>query len=86
MLTELSGTIVQGAIRVNGPIELPDDCHVRIILEPFDEPAHRTSDETWAVTRDQRQAAFQEWMRRCQAEPINSGGLRFNRDELYERD
>ena len=74
MLTEISGTIVKGAIRVDGPMELPDDCRVRITVEPCDESLRPADNATWKA-----------FLSRCREAPVSAGRRYWNREELYDR-
>ena len=73
MKSEITGTIVGGALQLDERIDLPDNSRVRVAVEPLEE---------W---RAKFQTGLEAWRRVCQQRPVNSGGRRFTRDELHER-
>ena len=75
MNTEMTGTVVDGVLQLDGRLTLPDRSRVRVRIEPIEgdlEPADARS-------------AFESFQKLTEEHPINSGGLRFSRDELHER-
>lgn len=75
MNTEMTGTVVDGVLQLDGWLALPDRSRVRVRIEPIaddTEPADVSS-------------AFESFKKLTEQHPIDSGGLRFNRDELHER-
>ena len=82
MLTEsqVDATVVAGGLQLDEPLTLPESLRVRVAITPAVEGAEAED------LRRERQAVFKEWLRRNKEQPINSGGWKFNRDELYERD
>jgi len=74
MKTETTGTIVSGVLQLDGRIDLPDKSRVRVAVEPLEE---------W---RTRFQTGLKAWKQLCQDRPVNSGGRRYTRDELHERD
>jgi hypothetical protein len=72
MRIEVTGTVVAGGLRLDAPIDLPDNSRVRVAVEPLQE---------W---RARFQAGLAAWERLRQQYPINSGGLRYTRDDLHE--
>ena len=73
MKSEVTGTIIAGALQLDQPIDLPDNCRVRVSVEPLGD---------W---RAKFQAGLKAWKQHCRRHPINSGGHRFTRDQLHER-
>ena len=73
MSQRITGTIEDGVLKLDGPIGLPDRSRVSVIVEPLTEV-------------EQRMAAWNSIKERLRLRPINSGGVRFTRDELHERD
>ena len=74
MKTGTTGTIVAGVLQLDGRIDLPDKSRVRVAVEPLGE---------W---RTRFQTGLKAWKQLCQDRPVNSGGRRYTRDELHERD
>lgn len=73
MKTDLTGTVVDGTLKLDQPVALPDHSRVRVTIEPVHE-----SNEGWrkalSALRDLRQER-----------PIRASDLRYTRDELHER-
>ena len=74
MPTQFSATFVNGAFYPDQPISLPDQSRVQVTIEPALEtrtvPQHFSWEEMEQLIRDR---------------PLNSGGLHYTRDELYDR-
>jgi len=73
MRTELTGTILGGTLKLDQPLSLPDQSRVRVTIQPV------VSNEGW-------RQALESLDRLRRDRPIRSGGLRYTRDELHERD
>ena len=73
MAAELTGTILGGQLRLDRPIELPDNSRVRVAVEPVDDWQPRLRN------------GLKVWKQVCEQNPIHSGRKRFTRDELHER-
>jgi hypothetical protein len=73
MITETTGTIMDGALELDVPLDFPDRSRVRVAIEPL---------ENW---RARFRAGLDEWKAYCQQHPVHSGGQHFTRDELHER-
>jgi len=69
----VTGTIRQGQLHLDHRVNLPDNCRVQITVEVL--PAAPQS----------FMEAFEEFVRYMDEHPVNSGGLRYTRDELHER-
>lgn len=68
------GKVVSGSLHLEQPVPLPDDTKVRIRIEPVAD---------WQVRQREGLKALQRLIRE---QPIHSGGTRFTREELHERD
>ncbi|HLQ43520.1 MAG TPA: hypothetical protein VK137_02230 [Planctomycetaceae bacterium] len=73
MSMRVTGTIVGGVLKFDDPVNLPDQSRVSVTVEPL-------------ADVEQRLAAWNSIKERLRLRPINSGGRRFTRDELHERD
>ncbi|MCE9557041.1 MAG: hypothetical protein K8T91_27150 [Planctomycetes bacterium] len=73
MPTDLTATVLGGELKLDQPLALPDQSRVRVTIQPV------VSNEGWRRALDSL-----ERLRRDR--PIHSGGLRFTRDELHDRD
>lgn len=73
MRTETTGTVVDGALKLDHPLDLPDHSRVRVAVESL---------ESW---RTRFKAGLRSWKELCDQRPIHSGGQRYTRDELHER-
>lgn len=73
MTTEVTGTVIGGRLELDQPLALRDNTRVTVVISPI-------SDE-----RAQRLEAFERWRKHIEEHPIDSGGLRFTREELHER-
>jgi len=74
MKTQMTATVVNGTLKLDQPIDLPDDSRVTVLIEPVP-GSTRDSMSSWK--------AIQE---RSKQSPLHTGGHRFSREELYERD
>lgn len=72
MQTHLA-TVVSGELKLDAPLPLPDNCRVAVTIEVQQQDQH-----------DAR-TAFEAWRQYVEAHPVNSGGLRYTREELHER-
>jgi hypothetical protein len=73
MTTETTATVVDGALKLDEPLDLPNETRVRVKLEYADN------------RRQARQEALKRLFERLKQHPINSGGMHFTRDEIYDR-
>ena len=74
MRTEIAGTVVRGALDLDRPLNLPDQSRVIVWVEPV---------ENW---RTRLKEGLNSWREFCKQHPVHSGGRRYSRDELHERD
>ncbi len=77
MATQLTATFANGAFHPDTPIELPNHSRVKLTIEPTAEGSGEMEDRL-ALWAEMREYARQHRM--------GSGGRRFRRDELYDRD
>ncbi|MEX0641724.1 MAG: hypothetical protein WD468_03435 [Pirellulales bacterium] len=73
MKTGFEGTIRDGALDLDERIEFADQCRVHVTIIPVDQ---------WMDRWKSALAALDELR---STNPIDSGGLRFTRDQLHER-
>ena len=70
----VEGTVIDGAIHLDQPLNLANESRVHVTVVPVDD-----SEQRW----DQALAALARLKRE---QPIGSGGLKFTREQLHERD
>ena len=73
MTTETTATVIGGSLHLDEPLNLPDQTRVRV---------------TVVATGDERQRRLEAWKKLqeyMRTHPLNSGGLRFTRDQLHDR-
>lgn len=73
MKSETTATVVDGTLKLDVPLDLPDRSRVRVAIEPL---------EDW---KSPFKAGLDNWKAYCDEHPLHSGGQRFTRDELHER-
>ncbi|MCC7337717.1 MAG: hypothetical protein IT422_21725 [Pirellulaceae bacterium] len=75
METQVMGTLVDGIVRLDECVDIPNNTRVKVVLQTLD--------------LDDSQSRYvqglQAWIQSCQDHPISSGGLKYTRDELHER-
>lgn len=72
MLTQFDATIVDGMLRPDAPIGLPDASRVSVTIQAIETPKNPL-------------AALQSIQDRLKLRPVFTDGRRFTRDELHER-
>jgi hypothetical protein len=72
MQTHLA-TVFSGQLKLDEPLPLPDNSRVAVTVEVQSPQASNPL------------AALEAWRSYVDAHPVNSGGLRFTREELHER-
>jgi hypothetical protein len=77
MTTEFTATFTNGAFYPDVPIFLPEQGRFKITVEPVCEPPAQAANSL-AVLAEMREYA--------QRHQMGSGGRRYRRDELYDRD
>lgn len=73
MNSPIQATYDQGVLRPDTPLTLPQGTRVQLIIQPLPDAAQNWEDR------------FAEFERFLKDHPISSGGLKFTRDELYDR-
>ena len=73
MLAKSTGTIQGDVIRLDAPLDIPNDSRVELTIKRLDAPSG-----TWDDFMDELEQL-------CVEQPIGSGGVRYTRDELHER-
>lgn len=76
MTTQVMATVVDGELKLDKPLDLPNDSRVKVVVE---------IDETAEARRERFRRGVEEMEKLIQEHPIHSGGLHFKRDELYDR-
>lgn len=76
MTTQVMATVVDGELKLDKPLELPNASRVKVVVEV---------EESAEARRERRQRAFEGLQKLLRENPIHSGGLHFTRDELHER-
>ncbi len=74
MKAQTTGTLIDGIVHLDQPVNLPNNSRVNVSIEPL------------SIDPAQARAAFEAFSQRIQQRPIHSGRQRFTRDELHERD
>lgn len=72
MKTELTATIEGGVLKPDIVLPFPDHTRVKLTIEPV-EPENPSA------------AAWERLKERLRQRPVHGGGMRFTREELYER-
>ncbi len=80
MTTDVLATFEDGVFKPETPVDCPDHSRVRLTIEPLDRQAR------WDATREERDAALKRYLAWTNEVKFSSGGERFTRDQLYERD
>jgi hypothetical protein len=74
MTTQITATFVNGMLKPDEALPLADQTRVRLTIEPI---------EDWSP--EKARAAWESLQARLKEHPIDSGGVRYTRDELHER-
>ena len=74
MTTQLTATVVDGMLKPDEALPLPDQTRVRLTIEPIQE---------WSP--EGAMAAWESLKARLRERPLHFGGKHFSRDELHER-
>lgn len=74
MSTQVTATFVNGMLKPDQPLLLPDQARVKLTIEPIEE---------WS--QEGATAAWESLKARLRDRPIHGGGRRFTRDQLHER-
>lgn len=73
MVTQIEATLIDGVLKPDRQLPLPDQTRVRLTIEPIGD---RSVDAT---------AAWRSILARLAQRPIRGTGIRYTRDELHER-
>ena len=71
------GTLINGVVQLDGEVGIPNNSRVEVTL--------RATTSVEDEERLQRQEALGRLLKRAAERRFNSGGLRFTRDQLHER-
>lgn len=74
MTTQMTATVVNGMLKPDQPLPLAELSRVRLTIEPI---------EDWSPER--AKAAWEALQIRLKQYPIDSGGVRYTREQLHER-
>lgn len=74
MTTQVEATLINGVLKLDQQLPLPDQTRVRLTIEPIEE-------SSW----EKALAAWEEIKARLKEHPLHFGGQRCTRDELHER-
>lgn len=74
MKKQITGTLVDGVVRLDERVDIPNNSRVQVQLCEVEKVA-QTPGEAWQQLKD-----------RLKERPIHSGGETFTRDQLHERD
>ena len=77
MTTQVMATVVDGELKLDAPLELPNASRVRLVVEV---------EESADARCERRRRGMEAIEKLIREQPINSGGLYFTRDQLHERD
>jgi hypothetical protein len=77
MTTQIEATLIDGLLKPDQPLPLPDQTRVRLTIEPM------TPIEEWSP--EKARAAWEAIQQRLKEHPLHFGGKKFTRDELHER-
>jgi predicted DNA-binding antitoxin AbrB/MazE fold protein len=77
MTTQVEATLINGVLKPDQPLSLPDQTRVRLTIESIDPIAE------WSP--EKAQAAWEAIQARLKERPIHGGGVHYSRDELHER-
>lgn len=73
MKAQTTGTLIDGVVQLDQPVNLPNNSRVNVSIEPM------------SIDPTEARVAFDALKKRLRERPIHSGGRRFTRDELHER-
>jgi predicted DNA-binding antitoxin AbrB/MazE fold protein len=77
MTTHVEATLINGVLKPDQPVPLPENSRVRLTIESI-EPIAEWSPE-------KAKAAWEAILARLKEHPIHGCGVRYTRDELHER-
>ncbi|MCE9554862.1 MAG: hypothetical protein K8T91_16020 [Planctomycetes bacterium] len=74
MKTITTGTLIDRVVQLDQQVDLPNHSRVNVSIEPMQRDSEKPA------------AALARFLKRAEARGFDSGGHRFTRDELHERD
>lgn len=77
MTTQIEATLINGVLKPDQPLPLPDQTRLRLTIEPI------TPIEEWSPEKSK--AAWEAIQQRLKERPIHGGGVHYTRGELHER-
>ncbi len=80
MTTQVMATVVDGQLKLDEPVGLPNDSRVKLVLEVEE------VEETEEARCERKRRALADLLQFSRETPMNSGGMYFTRDQLHERD
>lgn len=72
MSTQVTATFIDGVLKPDEALPLPNNARVNLTIEPMTKDASRAC--AWEALKE-----------RIKQHPVHGGGRRFTRDELHER-
>lgn len=82
MKTKITATFRDGVLKPDTALDLPEAARVTVTVESTEE----TESESTADWKTRQREGLEKLKQRNRDTPIGSGGGRFTRDELHERD
>ncbi|MGE5194675.1 MAG: hypothetical protein ACM3U2_19455 [Deltaproteobacteria bacterium] len=74
MATRMTATVVNGMLKPDESLPLPDQTRVNVTIEPIEERSAAAATTAWEALKAQ-----------LRKRPLHFGGVRYTRDELHER-
>ncbi len=74
MTMQMTATVIDGMLKPDQSLPLAEQTRVQLTIEPI---------EAWSP--EKARAAWESLQARLKEHPIDSGGVRYTRDELHER-
>lgn len=74
MTTQVEATFIDGVLKPDQQLPLPDQTRVRLTIEPIKERSPEKARAAWEAIKA-----------RLKEHPLHFGGQRYTRDELHER-
>lgn len=83
MIIKTNATLVNGQLRLDQPLDLPDQTRFEVILQTEEIPPEEIPQAQ--PTEAERKEAWMRFIQWIEEHPVDSGGHHFTRDELHER-
>lgn len=74
-VTNVTGKVVNGGLELDQALDIENERRVRVTIQEIEDSAETTPDE-----------ALEALLQLIREKPIHGGGIKFTREELYERD